>query len=41
MLAISNKYGVLYVIVIGHKDENKNSYDDSDVSFGKVHYNVC
>ena len=39
VLNIPNKYGVLALIAIGHKDEEKKPYEDSDIDFGKVHYN--
>ena len=39
VLDIPNKYGVLALIAIGHKDEEKKPYEDSDIDFGKVHYN--
>ena len=38
VLGIPDKYGVLSVIAIGHKNEEKKAYDDSDLDFGKVHY---
>ena len=38
VLGIPDKYGVLSVISIGHKNEEKKAYDDSDLDFGKVHY---
>lgn len=38
VLNIPEKYGVLALITIGHKDEEKAPYKDSDIDFGKVHY---
>ena len=39
VLDIPNKYGVLALIAIGHKDEEKKPYEDSDIDFGKIRYN--
>lgn len=39
VLDIPEKYGVLSLIAIGHKDEEKKPYDESDVNLGKVHHN--
>lgn len=39
VLQIPDKYGVLSLIAIGHKDENKKPYEDDDANFSKVHYN--
>lgn len=38
VLNIPQKYGVLSLVAIGHKDEEKNPYDDSRLNFDKVHY---
>lgn len=38
VLNIPEKYGVLSIISIGHKNEEKKPYDDSDINFTKVHY---
>lgn len=38
VLEIPEKYGVLSLIAIGHKNEEKKPYDDNDLDFGKVHY---
>lgn len=38
VLEIPEKYGVLSLIAIGHKNEEKKPYDDSDLDFGKIHY---
>ena len=39
VLGIPEKYGVLSVVAIGHKDEDKKAYDDSDIDFEKIHHN--
>lgn len=39
VLQIPEKYGVLSLIAIGHKDEDKKPYNDNDANFSKVHYN--
>ncbi len=39
VLAIPEKYGVLSLIAIGYKNEEKKPYDDSDLNFEKIHYN--
>ncbi len=36
-LNIPEKYSVLSIISLGYKDEEKNSYDDKDYDFSKVH----
>lgn len=38
VLNIPENYGVLSVITIGHKNENKEAYDESALDFTKVHY---
>jgi hypothetical protein len=38
VLNIPEKYGVLCIILIGYKDEVKNSYKESDIDNSKVHY---
>lgn len=38
VLNIPEKYGVLSIISIGHKNEEKKPYYDSDINFAKVHY---
>lgn len=38
VLNIPEKYGVLCIILIGYKDEIKNSYNESDIDSSKVHY---
>ena len=38
VLEIPNKYGVLALISIGHKDEDKSPYEDGDLDFSKVRY---
>ena len=38
VLDIPEKYGVLALIAIGHKDEEKAPYKDEDIDFSKVHY---
>ncbi len=37
-LGIPEHYGVLSVIAIGHKNEQKKPYTDADLDFTKVHY---
>ena len=39
LLNIPEKHGVLSVITIGYKDEEKEEYDEDKVEFSKVHYN--
>lgn len=38
-LNIPDKYGVLAILSLGYKDEDKKPYDESDFDFSKVHYN--
>ncbi|MBS6005630.1 MAG: nitroreductase family protein [Clostridium baratii] len=38
LLNIPERYGVLSILTIGYKDEDKNSYDDSKLDLEKVHY---
>ena len=38
VLSIPKKYGVLSLIAIGHKNEEKKPYTDEDLDFEKVHY---
>ena len=38
VLSIPQKYGILSLIAIGHKDEDKKPYTDKDLDFSKVHY---
>ncbi|MEW9080450.1 nitroreductase family protein [Terrisporobacter glycolicus] len=38
VLNIPEKYGVLSIVAIGHKDEEKKPYDDSHLNFDKVHF---
>ena len=37
-LGIPEHYGVLSVVAIGHKNEQKKPYTDADLDFTKVHY---
>lgn len=37
-LGIPEKYGVLSVVAIGHKDEEKKPHTVEDLDFSKVHY---
>lgn len=37
-LGIPEQYGVLSVVAIGHKNEQKKPYTDADLDFTKVHY---
>lgn len=39
VLNLPENYGVLNLITIGYKDEEKPSYSDSNLDFEKVHYN--
>lgn len=39
VLVIPEEYGVLSLIAIGHKNEEKKPYNDSDLNFEKIHYN--
>lgn len=38
VLSLPENYGVLTILTIGYKDEEKNPYDDSKLDFEKVHY---
>lgn len=38
VLNIPERYGVLCIILIGYKDEVKNSYKESDIDSSKIHY---
>ena len=37
-LGIPERYGVLNVVAIGHKAEEKAAYSEADLDFSKVHY---
>ena len=39
VLEIPEKYGVLSLIAIGHKEEEKKPYDENDLNLEKVHHN--
>lgn len=39
VLDIPENYGVLAVLSIGYKDEEKKPYNEEDIDFGKIHYN--
>lgn len=39
VLDIPENYGVLCIIGLGHKDEEKKPYDTKSLDFSKVHYN--
>lgn len=38
-LDIPDNYGVLCVLSLGYKNEEKKPYNDSDLTFDKIHYN--
>lgn len=38
VLSIPEGYGVLNILAVGYKAENKNPYDESDIDYSKVHY---
>ncbi|MGL5243893.1 MAG: nitroreductase family protein [Sarcina sp.] len=38
ILNIPEKYGVLCILSIGYKDENRMEYEDRDLKFDKIHY---
>ena len=38
VLEIPERYGVLSLIAIGHKDEEKSPYEDEDLDFSKIRY---
>lgn len=38
LLKIPEKYGVLSIIALGYKDEEKQAYDTRNLDFSKVHY---
>lgn len=38
VLSLPENYGVLTILTIGYKDEEKTPYDDSKLDFEKVHY---
>ena len=38
VLNIPENYGVLSIIALGHKDEEKKAYDLNSIDFEKVHY---
>lgn len=37
-LGIPERYGVLSVVAIGHKDEHKKPYTDADLDLAKIHH---
>lgn len=37
-LGLPERYGVLCVIAVGHKAEDKKPYTDGDLDFSKIHY---
>lgn len=39
VLNIPSKYGVLSIITLGYKDEEKEAYNENAVDLSKVHYN--
>ncbi|MEO2508075.1 nitroreductase family protein [Clostridium paraputrificum] len=39
VLNIPDNYGVLSIITLGYKDEEKIPYDESSFNFNKIHYN--
>lgn len=39
VLGIPENYGVLSIITLGYKDEEKAPYDENSLDFNKVHYN--
>ena len=39
VLDIPDNYGVLCVLSLGYKNEEKNPYNDSDFDLNKIHYN--
>jgi nitroreductase len=39
LLSIPEKYGVLCIIALGHKNENKEAYTENDLDRFRVHYN--
>lgn len=38
VLGLPENYGVLTILTIGYKDEEKPAYDDSKLNYEKVHY---
>lgn len=38
VLNIPEKYGVLCIIAVGHKNENRNSYTENEIDKSRVHY---
>ncbi len=38
VLNIPEGYGVLNILAVGYKDENRKPYDESDIDYSKVHY---
>ena len=39
VLNIPDNYGVLSIIALGYKDEEKIPYDENSFNFNKIHYN--
>lgn len=39
VLNIPDNYGVLAVLSLGYKDEQKKPYNEDDIDFSKIHYN--
>ncbi|HHZ02612.1 MAG TPA: NAD(P)H nitroreductase [Tissierellia bacterium] len=40
VLNIPEKYGVLCIIALGYKNENRNPYSENDIDMNKVHFGV-
>lgn len=40
VLNIPNNFGVLSILTLGYKDEEKTSYDEKNIDLSKVHYNT-
>ncbi|NLJ59159.1 MAG: hypothetical protein GX339_09990 [Tissierellia bacterium] len=38
VLNIPEKYGVLCILAIGYKNENRNPYSQNDIDKSRVHY---
>ena len=38
ILNIPDNFSVLCILLLGYKDENRSSYEESDIDYSKVHY---
>lgn len=39
-LNVPDNFSVLCILLLGYKDENRNPYEESDIDYTKVHYEI-